>query len=194
MNDPQIEIHPATTDRWFDLELLFGEKGGYSGCWCMFWRLPRADFKKMKGEGTKAVLKDMTTRNDIAGLIAYVDGHPAGWCSVGPREDYAALEGSRILKRVDDQLVWSVVCFFMDKPFRKQGLMSALLQAAMQYAKEHGAAILEGYPLDMQHPQLAGQKLNTFGGYMGIASTYRVAGFVEVGRASETQLIMRCEL
>ncbi len=189
-----LEIHPATADRWPDLEALFGEKGAYAGCWCMFWRLRRTDFKKMQGEGTKAVLKEMTCKNEVAGLIAYVDGHPAGWCSLGPREDYAALEKSRILTRVDDQPVWSVVCFFMAKPFRKKGLMSALLQGAVQYAREHGATILEGYPLDMQSPQLAGQKLNTFGGYMGIASVYRAAGFVEVGRASETQVIMRREL
>ncbi len=102
----------------------------------MFWRLPRADFKKMKGEGTKAVLQKMTAKNEVAGLIAYVDGQPAGWCSVGPREDYAALENSRVLTRVDDQPVWSIVCFFMLKPFRKQGMMSALLQGAMQYAKD----------------------------------------------------------
>lgn len=189
-----LEIHPATADRWPDLETLFGEKGGYSGCWCMFWRLPRADFKKMKGEGTKVVLQEMTCKNEVAGLIAYVDGQPAGWCSVGPREDYAALENSRVLTRVDAQPVWSVVCFFMAKPFRKQGLMSALLQGAIRYAKEQGATLLEGYPLDMQHPQLTGQKLNTFGGYMGMASVYRAAGFVEVGRASETQLIMRRKL
>lgn len=189
-----LEIHSATAERWPDLETLFGEKGAYAGCWCMFWRLPRADFKKMKGEGTKAVLKEMTCKNEIPGLLAYVDGQPAGWCAVGPREDFAAIEASRVLKRVDDQPVWSVVCFFMGKPYRKQGLMTALLQGAMEYAREHGATMLEGYPLDMQSPPLAGQKLSTFGGYMGIASIYRAAGFVEVGRASETQLIMRREL
>ena len=55
----QIEIYPATAERWPDLEALLGQHGAYAGCWCMFWRLSRTDFKQMKGEGTKAVLCDI---------------------------------------------------------------------------------------------------------------------------------------
>jgi hypothetical protein len=109
----KVEVYPATAERWKDLESLFGAKGAYAGCWCMFWRLDRADFKKMKGEGTKAVLKGMTTNNDVAGLLAYRDGQAIGWCSIGPRTEYAALENSRILKRIDDEPVWSIVCFLL---------------------------------------------------------------------------------
>jgi GNAT superfamily N-acetyltransferase len=187
----KVEVHPATAERWKDIESLFGEKGAYAGCWCMFWRLDRADFKKMKGEGTKAVLKGMTTRNDVAGLLAYVDGHAIGWCSIGPRKDYAALENSRILKLIDDKPVWSVVCFFVAKPFRSKGIMPELLRGAVKYAEQSGAKIIEGYPIDMQTEKLAGQKLNSYSGYMGIASIFRAAGFVKVADASETQLIMR---
>jgi len=187
----KVKVFPATAERWKDIQLLFGEKGAYAGCWCMFWRLDRADFKKMKGEGTKAVLKGMTFNNDVAGLLAYVDGKPIGWCSISPRKDYAALENSRILKRVDDKPVWSIVCFFVAKPFRSKGIMSELLRGAVKYAEQKGAKIIEGYPIDMQTDKLAGQKLNSYSGYMGIASVFRDAGFVKVADASETQLIMR---
>ena len=157
----------------------------------MFWRLERSDFKPLRGDGTKQILHQMTLKNQEPGLLAYVDGKPAGWCSIGPRENYLALENSRILKRADDQPVWSIVCFFVDKSIRKQGLMFALVRGAVAYAKKHGAKIVEGYPIDMQSEKLAGQKLNSYAGYMGIASAFHAAGFVEVGRASETQLIMR---
>jgi len=187
----EVEVFPATDERWKDIESLFGVKGAYAGCWCMFWRLDRGDFKKMKGEGTKAVLKGMTTSNDVAGLLAYVDGQPIGWCSISPRKDYAALENSRILKRIDDKPVWSIVCFFVAKSFRSKGIMSELLGGAVKYAEQKGAEIIEGYPIDMQTDKLAGQKLNSYSGYMGIASIFRAAGFVKVADASETQLIMR---
>lgn len=188
---PDIKIYPATAERWKNIETLFGPKGAYAGCWCMFWRLDRADFKRLKGEGTKAVLKEMTSRNEVAGLLAYVDGEPAGWCSIGPRQDYAALENSRILKRIDEVPVWSIVCFFIAKPFRNQGVMAGLLRGAVEYAVEHGAQVIEGYPIDMQTDKLAGQRLSSYSGYMGIASVFKAAGFVEVANASETQLIMR---
>ena len=188
---PKIETHPLTKDRWNDMLVLFGAHGGYSGCWCMFWRLNRGDFKKLRGEGTKEILKQMAEKKQEPGLITYVDKKPAGWCSICPRENYIALENSRILKRVDDKPVWSIVCFFVDKSARKQGLMVQMLKGAVAYAKKHGAKIVEGYPIDMQTEKLAGQKLNTYAGYMGIASAFREVGFVEAGHASETQLIMR---
>ena len=191
MPKSKIEILPLTTKRWVDAVTLFGERGGYAGCWCMFWRLDRADFKKLRGGGTREILHQMTDQKQEPGLITYVDGKAAGWCSVGPRENYVALENSRILKRVDDQPVWSIVCFFVDKSFRKQNLMAEMLRGAVAYAKKHGAKIVEGYPIDMQTEKLAGQKLSSYAGYMGIASAFREVGFVKVDHASETQLIMR---
>jgi GNAT superfamily N-acetyltransferase len=92
---------------------------------------------------------------------------------------------------VDEQPVWSIVCFFVDKAIRKRGLMVALVRGAVAYARSNGAQFVEGYPIDMQSPKLAGQKLGGCSGYMGIAAAFRKNGFVEVGRASETQLIMR---
>ncbi len=189
-----LDVYPATAERWPDLEALFGHNGAFAGCWCMFWRLNRSEFKTLQSEGRKAAMREMTLKDQAPGLLAYTDGKPVGWCSIGPREEFAALEASRVLKRVDDAPVWSIVCFFVAKAYRGQRVMADLLKAALGYAQEHGANIVEGYPLDLESPKLAGQRLKSFTGYMGIASIFREAGFVEVGRASETQLIMRCVL
>jgi GNAT superfamily N-acetyltransferase len=189
----RYHVEPATPDRWHDLQSLFGEKGAYAGCWCMFWRLNRAEFKAARGNGTKQILQQMVDRNEVPGLLAYDlqqerGKNIVGWCSLGPREDFLALENSRILKRVDDQKVWSIVCFYVAKPARRSGLMLTLLEAAKDYARAQGAKLLEGYPIDLQ------ANVTGYAGYMGFASAYRNAGFVEVGRASDTQLIMRCDM
>ena len=189
-----MKVVPATSELWPKLEQLFGPKGAYSGCWCMFWRLERAEFKKKKGPGTKAELKKHTSQGRVPGVIGFVDGQAAGWCSIGPRQDYLALENSRILKRIDAAPVWSIVCFFVAKEFRRQSAMNALLVGAIAYAKNHGASIIEGYPLDLDGPKLKDQTLSSFAGYMGIASAFKQAGFKKVGQASETQLIMRLML
>ena len=194
MSKSKVEMHPLTEDRWNDMVVLFGTHGGYAGCWCMFWRLERAAFKQLRGEGTKEILHQMAAKDQEPGLLAYVDGKPAGWCSIGPRENYLALENSRILKRVGDKPVWSIVCFFTDKSIRRHGLMADLLRGAVAHAKKRGARIVEGYPIDMQSEKLAGQKLGSYAGYMGIASAFREVGFTEAGHASETQLIMRYKI
>jgi GNAT superfamily N-acetyltransferase len=187
----QIEIYPATAERWRDLETLFGKHGASEDCWCMFWRMRRKDFNRLKGEDRKSLLKEMIGNNEIPGLLAYVNGQVAGWCSVAPREQYRALEYSHKLKRIDEKPVWTIMCFFVNKAYRFQGLMQALIRGAVDYAKQHQAKIIEAYPIDMHSPQLKEHKLSGDRGYMGIASIFSQAGFIEAGRASETQLIMR---
>jgi GNAT superfamily N-acetyltransferase len=188
---PTIQVAPAAAERWPDLERLFGAHGAYSNCWCMFWRLARTDFNQMKGEERKAMLQSLTLSRQAPGLLAYVDGTVAGWCSLGRREDFAALERSRTLKRVDDRPVWSVVCFYVARAYRRQGIAHALLKGAIDYAAAQGAKIIEAYPIDLQTPPLQGARLTGCSGYMGIASVFRSLGFRSVARPSETQLIMR---
>jgi GNAT superfamily N-acetyltransferase len=151
----------------------------------MWWRLTRSQFAKQTGDGNKWALKAIVDSGQVPGLLAYANGEPIAWCSISPRETFAALERSRTLKRIDREPVWSVVCFYVAKPFRGQGLMVELLKAAVEYAKQQGARIVEGYPIESTKP------LSGYSGYTGVVSAFRRAGFVEVLRRSETQPIMR---
>jgi GNAT superfamily N-acetyltransferase len=193
MPDQDLDIQPLTTERWKDLEILFGPHGAYSGCWCMFWRVRHADFNRMKSEERKAALQELSAHDPAPGLLAYAGGLPVGWVSLGPREDFAALAHSRSLAPLDDTPVWSIVCFFVARSRRRKGLLTKLIRGAVQYAREHNAAIVEAYPADMQSYRLKGVQLSGYSGYMGIASAFRAAGFVAVKQVTETQVIMRCQ-
>lgn len=183
---PELIIHPVTPKRWKDFTRLFGKKGACGGCWCMFWRLTRAEFEKGKGEKNRRAMKNLIDSGQIPGLLAYVDNVPVGWCSVGPRENYSALERSRVLKPIDNRPVWSIVCFFITKEYRRQGLSVALLKAAIDHAETNGATIVEGYPIDPREKDY----VDTFA-YTGLVSAFKKAGFKEVARHSETRPIMR---
>jgi GNAT superfamily N-acetyltransferase len=115
-----------------------------------------------------------------------MDEKHIAWCSIAPREDFPVLDRSRTLKRVDDQPVWSIVCFFISKPYRKQKLTSILLTAAIQFARENGARIVEAYPLKNEIA-----KNWPFERYMGIESTFEKAGFKVVLQKSERRPVMR---
>jgi GNAT superfamily N-acetyltransferase len=182
-----LEFHAVTPDRWGDLEILFGPHGACAGCWCMWWRLSRAEFSQRSGEQRKAGLRELVDAGQAPGVLAYRDGDPVAWVSVAPRETYPSLERSRTLKRVDDQPVWSIVCFFVAKPYRGQGLMVEILRGAVAYAAQQGARIVEAYPVD------PGDQIVHSGtqGYMGLVSAFRCAGFVEVARRSPRQAMMR---
>ena len=183
---PDLAFYPVTAERWQDLQTLFGEHGAYGNCWCMWWRLSRSDFGKQTGQEKKHSLKATVDAGEVPGILAYAGSEPIAWCSVAPREAFPSLQRSRTLKRVDDRPVWSIVCFFVAKPFRRQGMMVKMLGAVVEYASEHGAKIVEGYPVEAQ-----GNTLPPVSNFTGVVSAFSQAGFVEVERRSERRPIMR---
>ena len=181
-----LKIHPLTAKRWPDLETLFGKNGACAGCWCMWWRLQRAEWIRQKGAGNRGALKKIVERKETPGLLAYAGRRPIGWCALASREVYPRLDRSRILKRVDDQPVWSVVCFFVAREFRRRGVTVRLLEAAVDHARKHGAKIIEGYPVETKQAGMP----DVFA-YTGLVPAFRKAGFIEVERRSKSRPIMR---
>ena len=154
----------------------------------MFWRLRRREFDRSSAEERRAGLKGQVDSGQIPGVLAYASDEPIAWVSLGPRETFPPLERSRSLVRVDEQPVRSIVCFFVAKAYRRQGVMVKLLRGAAAYAASQGAQIIKGYPVDPP----AGQRVSGgSAGYMGLSSAYSKAGFVEVARPSERRAIMR---
>ena len=117
-----LEFRPLTPERWADFESLFGKRGACGGCWCMWFRVSRKEFETQKGAGNRKAMKATVDSGVVPGLLAYHEDRPVGWCSVAPRQDYPRLEGSRILKPVDDQPAWSIVCLFVAKSQRGKGV------------------------------------------------------------------------
>jgi len=186
MSRPRIEILPVTPARWKDLEALFGPRGACAGCWCMYWRLPRGEFGRGKGDGNRRALHAIVRGGAGPGLLAYADGVPVGWCAVEPRAAYPVLDRSRVLAPVDDTPVWSVPCFFIARGWRRQGLTVRLLREAASYAASLGATAIEGYPIAPKKGAVA----DVFA-WTGIVGAFEKAGFTEVARRSATRPIMR---
>jgi GNAT superfamily N-acetyltransferase len=182
----ELGFHPLTPDRWDDFEKLFGPRGAMAGCWCMWWRVKRKDWEANQYEGNKVAMKTIVDSGTVPGLLAYHDGAPIGWVSIAPREDFPVLQRSPILKPVDEQPVWSVVCFVVHKDYKRQGMSGRLLQAAVDYATTQGATIVEGYPIAPKSD--SAPDIYSFTGFL---STFQAAGFVEVARRSKHKPIMR---
>jgi GNAT superfamily N-acetyltransferase len=181
----KLIFHPLTEERWPDLETLFGANGACGGCWCMSWRLSRAQFDANKGAGNKRAIKKLLKEGTVPGLLAYDGKEPVGWIAVGPREDFVRLAASRVLKPVDKQPVWSIVCFFVTKAARHKGVSVALIKAAADYVKRQGGLIVEGYPTEAMAEQPAPFV------WTGLASAFCEAGFEEALRRSKSRPIMR---
>jgi ribosomal protein S18 acetylase RimI-like enzyme len=187
----KLTVLPLTPDRWPDLEALFNAKGCSvaRGCWCMYYRrsgsrgpLPP---RTTHSQASRAELKALVDAGNPPGLIGYRRNVPVGWVSIGPREEYAKLRRSPVMKPLDDQPVWSVICFVVPLEYRGQGVARALLDGAIAYAKKQGATVLEAYPVDKSGRSNDDQM------WFGAKSMYDSAGFEEVARRKPQRPIVR---
>jgi GNAT superfamily N-acetyltransferase len=179
---PTLDIKPLSPERIPDLASLFEQGGDPKYCWCAYFRIRGFDFssgsKARHRKVMEAAARDGGREGRAPGLIAYQDGETVGWVSVGPRDDYERLAYSRVLAPVDDKPVWSIVCFVVGRRSRGQGIANALLDAAIDYARDHGATRLEAYPVDLA----AGKRIGSGEVYRGTLSMFERAGFKVVAR------------
>jgi GNAT superfamily N-acetyltransferase len=188
-NEMDLKVYPLSRARWEDFELLFGKRGACGGCWCMLWRVEKAEFESGKGEPNKRSMKSIVDAGEPAGVLAYVDGKAIGWCAVAPREAYRRLAKSKSLQKVDDQPVWSITCLFIDKPHRRQGLSSELIRGAVEFSRANQAHIVEAYPSTPYSDHVPDAFLWT-----GLPAVYEKIGFKEVLRRTKKKPIMRLYL
>jgi len=189
-----LTIRPLTPSRWKDVEALFNAKGCSvaRGCWCMFYRRsgPGAAVPNgmTRAQRNRAELKALVDGGTPPGLIGYRGTTPVGWVSLGPREDFAKLKRSQVMKPVDAKPVWSIICFVVPQEFRGQGVARALLDGAITYAKKRGATLLEAYPVD----RAARGRDDSM--WFGAKSMYDAAGFDEVARRKPQRPVVRLKI
>jgi GNAT superfamily N-acetyltransferase len=154
----------------------------------MWFRLGRPEWVAAGRSGRKAMLEAIVEAGPPPGLLAYAGGEPMGWVAVAPREDHAQIGRSRIMRPVDDAPAHAVTCFYLAPRWRRRWLMRPLIEAAVAFARERGASLVEAYPFDPPPDQ------RISGGYHGIAAAFRDHGFVEVARRSPARPLMRLAL
>ena len=178
----RLVFHEVDRSRLSDLVRLFESRGGPKNCWCMVWRATPEEARKTDGLSRKAAFTRRVRQGVPVGILGYLDGKPVAWCSIAPRLTYRALGGPA---EAPGENVWSLVCFYVTREHRGQGMTARLLNAAVAHARQRGATVVEAYPVDPDSPSYR---------FMGFVSVFEQAGFVEVGRAGIRRHVMRLTL
>jgi GNAT superfamily N-acetyltransferase len=195
-----IRVVPANEASWEDLQTVFGRRGSAVICQCQRYKLaPKESFGSFPAEERALRLREQTSPADpgadsTAGLVAYFDGEPVGWCAVEPRTAYPGLlrvyrtpwEGRNEDK--SDDSVWAVTCVFVRAGFRKRGIAYALAEAAVEHARERGARALEAYPMRTEAGEVTWDEI-----HVGAESIFAAAGMNEVSRPGIRRLVMRVD-
>ncbi|HEY3389891.1 MAG TPA: GNAT family N-acetyltransferase [Prolixibacteraceae bacterium] len=183
----QLTFEPLTKANWTKFVQLFGKKGACGNCWCMYYRLKKADYQEGKADdGNKTAMQEIVWGDKPAGILGLYEGQAIAWCAFAPREDFIKLENSRVHKRIDNKIVWSIPCFFIDKKFRRLGVSTELLKGVILYAKEAGIKIIEAYPTIPTQ-----EKLPDSFAWIGLYKSFERAGFEIVDRTSKNRPMVR---
>ena len=183
----QLTFEPLTKRNWNNFVQLFGKNGACGNCWCMYYRLKKSDYLEGKvADGNKQAMKQIVWEGKPAGILGLYEGQAIAWCAFAPREDFVKLEKSRVHKRIDHKVVWSIPCFFIHKDFRKQGASVELLKGVILYAKENAIKIIEAYPTIPTQ-----EKLPDSFAWIGLFKSFERAGFEIADRTSKNRPMVR---
>jgi ribosomal protein S18 acetylase RimI-like enzyme len=168
-----ILVQPLSAATWASLAELFREGGDPRWCWCQYWRLRSKDFSAAKAPQLRERLRDQALSDEPPGLFAFDGERAVGWVSLGPRADCERVVRSRVIPTIDDRPVWSIVCFAVSSAARGRGVARALLDGAVDYARERGADALEAYPVAVD----AGEPIHAEAAFTGTLPMFERAGF-----------------
>jgi ribosomal protein S18 acetylase RimI-like enzyme len=184
-----ISVVPVTPDRWEELATFFGPNGAYSNCWCAWYRVRAKGYDN--GPGNRRLLRRLTREGAVPGLLGYEGREPVGWVSVAPRDQYERVLRSRVIGPTDsgEPDIWSLVCFWIPVRYRRRGVATALLEGAVDHARAHGAATVEGYPVDT-----AGERRPSADIFTGTVGMFRKAGFTIAAHQTSGRPIARLRL
>jgi GNAT superfamily N-acetyltransferase len=196
---PDVRIVPANEATWDDLQTVFGSRGDPARCQCQWFKVPSSEWRSTPVDERAHRLRMQTDcghpgSDTTSGLVAYVEGEPAGWCAVEPRVEYPRLLRSRIPwagrdEDIADDGVWAVTCFITRSGFRRRGVSRALVRAAVDFARGRGARAIEGYPM-ITTP---GHDISWGELFVGSRSAFADAGFTEVTHPTTRRVVMRID-
>ncbi len=186
---PTVVVHPAV-GRFEDVATVLGARPGVGACWCMSYRDSR-----VSNDDRPELMRRLCESEPGPGVLAYVDGAAAGWCSIAPRSSYRRLLRSRTIPVLDERDAWVAVCFVVRAGYRRRGLMHTLLDGAVAHAAAHGAEVVEGYPVDVGD----GTRVHPVAGYVGTTELFAAHGFERVAETAahsdgRLRWVMRREL
>jgi GNAT superfamily N-acetyltransferase len=178
----ELVIRPVTSENWADFEKLFESRGGPKSCWCTVWRTVQdGQDSERPATAKKREMERRISEGEPVGLLGYVGAEPVAWCSIAPRDTYRATL-SDPMPGDEKHTIWSLVCFFVSRPYRGQGVLQRLIAAAEAHAASHGATLLEGYPVDEDSPSYR------FGGFL---PAFEQARYSRVGKKGARRHVVR---
>ena len=183
---------------WRDFEKLFKLPGGLLGpgvgaCQCMHNHRPRPlpESKRLHSKVQRAARnrrekRALVKKGCAHGILVYLDGEPIGWCQYGPKDELPRIENRpgyhMLVPGQEGKGLWRIACFVVDKRYRRSGVASTALKAALDAIRRKGGGLVEAYPI---------ARWGANNAYFGTVSMFQKVGFETVAPFGKNNLLMR---
>jgi GNAT superfamily N-acetyltransferase len=168
-----IEVRPARNFQ--DVATLVGPKRPDANvCWCLSYRIPSKENQALQGPARGERVRQLVREEVPPGVLAYDGGDVVGWAAIHPRAD-TTFARTRKIPQVDDRDVWSLWCVRVRPGHRGRGVAHHLVRGAVEFARAHGAPVVEAYPVDNE-----GRRVDLTMAYVGTRTLFERAGFEKV--------------
>lgn len=179
-----VVIRPISPDQhdavmhFFDL-VAYADNPNWSRCFCMERLVPNYESTtKQENRAARSALIRSGTAN---GLVAYRLERVVGWCHAAPKP------GLRGLPPGATPTTGAIVCFVVAPDQRRQGIATALLDAAIGYLRDKGMTAVEAYPAAVEPGRPDWPQVN----YTGALSMYLGAGFEIVDARGDRRVVRK---
>lgn len=188
-----VTVRPAT--EFDDVATMVGPKRpDASVCWCLSYRIPGAENQQLHGPARGERVRALCAERIAPGVLAYdTSGDVVGWAAIHPRED-TTFAHNRKIPHLDDLPVWSLWCVRVRPGHRKKGITTPLIAGAVDFARDNGAPVVEGYPVDN-----GSARVDLTMAYVGTRAMFERAGFRKVADTTSVlsgfpRVLMRLDL
>lgn len=170
-------VRELTRSTWPDFQRFFEKPGEWGVCWCVYYaRAKPPDDGGMsleqRAERNRMEKKSSVSHGRAHGILVYDGGEPVGWCQYGPREEIPRVDSMRRYKAlgrdVGGKKLWRISCFSVARGYRKKGVASRGLEAALASIKRRGGGVVEAYPV---------RRKGALATWFGTASMFEKQGF-----------------
>ena len=168
----------------------FSDNPEWARCYCQFYRIPRAlDWKAFTADQNRVAAGASIACGEAEGYLAKAGGETVGWLHAAPRHKLPhGFERMRVEPPevdVPPQEAAIIVCFVIAPAWRRRGVATALLDAALVDLAARGIAVVDAFPFK------SGESVSPADHYHGPASLFASRGFEPIGGNDEVTVMRR---
>jgi GNAT superfamily N-acetyltransferase len=159
--------------------------GVFGGCWCTWFHTMQSE-KTFDAADNRALKQRLVEEGRAHAALVFAGEEAVAWAQYGAPAELPNIHHRKQYEAERDELPdYRITCMFVDKRYRRQGLLEVALGGVLDLIAQAGGGVVEGYPHDTKD----GKKVSVL--YGGTRDMFERAGFTYLRPKGQRNCVMR---